>query len=89
MLERRATVDGGLAARLAEIATDPEVIGDIAARARSAFLEEFGVSVARGARAFKDPARDAPLSVMDRNSALQGLSEDLNELGRARRAPRE
>ena len=85
-LKRRAKVSSGLAARLAELATDPELVGGIAERAHSAFLDEFAVSVARGARAFAKPALDPPLGIVDRNAALQGLSEDLDELGRARRA---
>jgi hypothetical protein len=85
-LKRRAKVSSGLAARLAELATDPELVGGIADRAHSAFLDEFAVSVARGARAFKDPAFDAPLGILDRNAALQGVSDDLHELSRARRA---
>lgn len=83
VLERRATVDSGLATRLGEIATDPVVVGDIAARARSAFLDEFGVSVARGARAFAPP-RGKPLTEMDRNAELQRLAEDLESLGAGR-----
>lgn len=83
-LERRATVSAGLAARLAELATDPEVVGDIAQRAHRAFLDEFAVSVARGARAFEIPARSRRLNEMDRQAELQGLSEDLERLERAR-----
>ena len=85
-LKRRAKVSEGLAERLTELATDPDTVGDIAERAHRAFLDEFAVSVAAGARSFDDPARDAPLSVMDRNAQLQGLSEDLEGLERARRA---
>ncbi|MEO6115347.1 MAG: hypothetical protein ABIP33_03090 [Pseudolysinimonas sp.] len=85
-LKRRAKVSTGLAERLAELATDPELVGGLAARAHSAFLDEFAVSVARGVRSFNDPARDAPLSLMDRNAALQSLSDDLDVLGRARNA---
>jgi len=85
-LKRRARVSSGLAARLAELATDPDLVGEVADRARSAFLDEFAVSVARGARAFSDPARGAPLSDLDRNAELQALSEDLDELRRARGA---
>ncbi|HEY4225491.1 MAG TPA: hypothetical protein VGM70_06725 [Pseudolysinimonas sp.] len=83
-LDRRASVSAGLAARLAELATDPAVVGEIAERAHSAFLDEFAVSVARGARAFQDPAASAPLSAMDRNAELQGLADDLDRLGRGR-----
>ncbi|MEO6532695.1 MAG: hypothetical protein ABIO06_03860 [Pseudolysinimonas sp.] len=85
-LKRRAKVSSGLAERLAELATDPDLVGEVAERAHTAFLDEFAVSVARGVRSFNDPARDAPLSLMDRNAALQSLSDDLNELGRARNA---
>jgi hypothetical protein len=85
-LERRAKVSEGLAERLTELSVDADVVGDIAERAHAAFLDEFAVSVARGAHAFDDPVRGAPLSPMDRNAALQGLSEDLEELGRATRA---
>ena len=83
-LKRRAKVSSGLAARLAELATDPELVGEVAGRAHDAFLDEFAVSVARGARAFRNPAVDAPLTAMDRNSALQGLAEDLEGLERER-----
>jgi len=86
MLKRRAKVSEGLAARLNELAVDPDVLGEVADRAHAAFLDEFAVSVARGVRAFDDPVRGAPLSAMDRNAALQGLSEDLDDLLRARRA---
>jgi len=86
MLKRRAKVSEGLAARLNELAVDPDVLGEVADRAHAAFLDEFAVSVARGVRAFDDPVRGAPLSAMDRNDALQGLSEDLDDLLRARRA---
>ena len=82
VLERRATVSSGLAARLAELATDPEVVGDLAARAHRAFLDEFEVSVARGARAVR-AAPGAQLTAMERNAELQGLSEDLERLRRA------
>lgn len=85
-LKRRAKVSEGLAERLNELAVDPEVVGDVAERAHAAFLDEFAVSVARGVRAFDDPVRGVPLSAMDRNAALQGLSEDLDALGRATRA---
>ncbi len=85
-LKRRAKVSSGLAARLAELATDPDLVGGLADRAHSAFLDEFAVSVARGARAFTGPAPGAPLSAMDRNAELQALSEDLDELSRVRRA---
>ena len=84
VLQRRATVSGGLAARLAEIATDPDVVGDLAARAHSAFLDEFGVSVARGARAFTNPTGQKPLTEMDRMAELQGLADDIEKLGRDR-----
>jgi hypothetical protein len=83
LLDRRAAVSAGLAARLSELAGDSEVVGSIAERAHRAFLDEFAVSVARGVQAFRDPARDAPLSAMDRNAELQGLSEDLDGLLRA------
>lgn len=83
-LKRRAKVSEGLAARLTELATDPDTVGDIAERAHQAFLDEFAVSVAGGARSFDDPAGDSPLTTMDRNAQLQGLSEDLDELARAR-----
>jgi len=86
MLKRRAKVSEGLAERLNELAVDPDVLGEVADRAHAAFLDEFAVSVARGVRAFDDPVRGAPLSAMDRNDALQGLSEDLDDLLRARRA---
>jgi len=86
MLKRRAKVSEGLAERLNELAVDPDVLGEVADRAHAAFLDEFAVSVARGVRAFDDPVRGAPLSAMDRNAALQGLSEDLDDLLRARRA---
>jgi len=86
MLKRRAKVSEGLAERLNELAVDPDVLGEVADRAHAAFLDEFAVSVARGVRAFDDPVRGAPLSTMDRNAALQGLSEDLDDLLRARRA---
>jgi hypothetical protein len=82
-LKRRARVSAGLAARLAELATDPDVVGDIAERANSAFLDEFAVSVARGARAFRTPTGQ-PLSEMDRNAELQGLAEDLERLEQER-----
>jgi hypothetical protein len=83
-LKRRAKVSEGLAERLTELAADADVVGDLAERAHAAFLDEFEVSVASGVRAFDDPLRGAPLSAMDRNAALQGLSEDLEELGRER-----
>lgn len=83
-LKRRAKVSEGLAERLIEMSVDPDVVGQVADRAHAAFLDEFAVSVASGARAFDDPVRGAPLSAMDRNAALQGLSEDLDALGRAR-----
>ena len=86
MLKRRAKVSEGLAERLNELAVDPDVLGEVADRAHAAFLDEFAVSVARGVRAFDDPVRGAPLSAMDRNAALQGLSEDLDDLLRVRRA---
>jgi len=86
MLKRRAKVSEGLAERLNELAVDPDVLGEVADRAHAAFLDEFAVSVTRGVRAFDDPVRGAPLSAMDRNAALQGLSEDLDALERARRA---
>jgi len=89
MLKRRAKVSEGLAERLNELAVDPDVLGEVADRAHAAFLDEFAVSVARGVRAFDDPVRGAPLSAMDRNAALQGLSEDLDALERAGRAMRD
>ena len=79
-LKRRAKVSSGLAARLAELATDPEVVGEVADRAHSAFLDEFAVSVAQGVRAFDGPANRKPLTEMDRMAELQGLSEDLQKL---------
>jgi hypothetical protein len=85
-LKRRAKVSSGLAARLAEVATDPEVVGEVADRAHSAFLDEFAVSVAQGVRAFAEARAGTPLTEMDRVAQLQGLSEELDELGRARRA---
>jgi hypothetical protein len=86
LLDRRAAVSVGLAARLAELATDPDVVGGIAERAHRAFLDEFEVSMAGGVRAFRNPARGAPLTAMDRTAELQRLSEDLDQLGRVRRA---
>lgn len=88
LLDRRAAVSAGLAARLAELAIDPVVVGDIAERAHRAFLDEFEVSVASGARAFRNP-RGAPLTAMERTAELQRLSEDLDELARVRRAAAE
>ena len=85
-LKRRAKVSSGLAARLAELATDPDTVGEVADRAHSAFLDEFAVSVAQGVRAFDEPRGDTPLTEMDRVAELQGLSDDLEQLGRARRA---
>jgi hypothetical protein len=85
-LKRRAKVSSGLAARLAELATDPELVGEVADRARSAFLDEFAVSVAQGARMFDEPTGRTPLTEMDRMAELQGLSDDLERLGRPRRA---
>lgn len=81
-LKRRAKVSSGLAARLAELATDPELVGEVADRAHSAFLDEFAVSVAQGVRAFDEPRGGKQLTEMDRVAQLQGLSEDLDELGR-------
>jgi hypothetical protein len=81
-LKRRAKVSSGLAARLAELATDPVLVGELADRAHSAFLDEFAVSVASGARAVQGPANTKPLNQMDRNAELQGLSEDLEKLER-------
>ncbi|HEY4153559.1 MAG TPA: hypothetical protein VGM38_09580 [Pseudolysinimonas sp.] len=78
-LKRRAKVSSGLEARLTELATDPDVVGDLAARAHAAFLDEFAVSVAGGARAFM-PVGGKPLTAMERNAELQGLSEDLASL---------
>ncbi|HEU0207160.1 MAG TPA: hypothetical protein VFQ74_10790 [Pseudolysinimonas sp.] len=88
-LKRRAKVSSGLAARLAELATDPELVGEVADRAHRAFLDEFAVSVAQGVRAFEDSTRGAPLTTMDRTAELQRLSEDLEELSRDRRAAAE
>jgi hypothetical protein len=85
-LKRRAKVSSGLAARLAELATDPELVGEVADRAHSAFLDEFAVSVAQGARAFDRPTGGTPVTEMDRIAGLQGLSDDLDKLGRATRA---
>jgi len=85
-LKRRAKVSSGLAARLAELATDPELVGEVADRAHSAFLDEFAVSVVQGARAFDEPRGGKPLTEMDRVAQLQGLSEDLDELGRRARS---
>ena len=85
-LKRRARVSSGLAARLIELATDAEVVGDLAARAHSAFLDEFAVSVVQGARAFDGPGDQKPLSAMDRMAELRGLSDDLDELARVRGA---
>ncbi len=87
-LKRRAKVSTGLADRLTELATDPEVVGELASRAHSAFLDEFAVSVVRGAHAFDSPAGKKPLTEMDRVAQLQGLSEDLDDLGRIRRSTR-
>jgi hypothetical protein len=83
-LKRRAKVSSGLAARLAELATDPELVGEVADRVHSAFLDEFAVSVARGARAFKNPTGKKPLTEMDRMAELQGLADDIEKLGRDR-----
>ena len=47
-------------------------------------IPEFAVSVARGARAFKDPAGKKPLTEMDRMAELQGLADDIEKLGRDR-----
>jgi hypothetical protein len=80
MLERRATVSAGLAARLTELSTDPKVVGELAARAHSAFLDEFQVSVVQGARAFQTPQREAPLGSKDRARELRGLVKDLEAL---------
>jgi len=85
-LKRRARVSSGLAARLIELATDAEVVGDLAARAHGAFLDEFAVSVVQGARAFDGPGDQKPLSAMDRMAELRGLSDDLDELARVRGA---
>jgi hypothetical protein len=85
-LKRRAKVSSGLAARLTELATDSVVVGDLASRAHSAFLDEFAVSVVRGARAFETPKGQKPLTAMDRMAQLQTLSDDLEQLQRARRA---
>jgi hypothetical protein len=81
-LKRRARVSSGLAARLAELATDPELVGEVAERAHSAFLDEFAVSVAQGARSFDGPADRKPLTEMDRMAELQGLADDIEKLGR-------
>lgn len=80
-LRRRAKVSSGLAARLTELATDPELVGGIADRAHSAFLDEFEVSVARGARAFATPTDKKPLTEMDRIAELRGLADDIEKLG--------
>jgi hypothetical protein len=81
-LKRRAKVSSGLAVRLTELTTDPDVVGDLADRAHAAFLDEFAVSVARGVSAFA-PVVGTPLSDLERNAQLQGLSEDLESLRRA------
>jgi hypothetical protein len=83
-LKRRAKVSAGLAARLSELATDPDVVGDVAERAHAAFLDEFAVSVTQGVHAFDQQPRAARLSPMDRNAELQKLSDDLEELARHR-----
>jgi len=88
-LKRRAKVSSGLAARLAELATDPELVGEVADRAHQAFLDEFAVSVDHGVRALRDSASGAPLSVRERKVALQGVSDDLEKLGRASTAAAE
>ena len=85
VLERRATVSEGLAARLAVLATDPQAIGELAERAHRSFLDEFEVSVARGASAFDEPDLDRPMGVKDRAAELKGLAADLEELARHRR----
>ena len=85
-LERRATVSAGLAARLAEIATDPDVVGELAERAHRSFLDEFEVSVARGARAFDEPDLDRPMTTKDRDIELAGLAADLEQLARRPRS---
>lgn len=85
-LKRRAKVSSGLAARLAELATDPDTVRELAARAHQAFLDEFAVSIVQGARVFDEPRGRAPLTEMDRMAQLQGLSDDLDELARVRRA---
>lgn len=81
-LERRATVSAGLAARLALLATDPDVVKDLAERAHRSFLDEFEVSVARGASAFDEPDLDRPMSPKDRKVELEGLAADLEQLRR-------
>ena len=83
-LKRRAKVSSGLAERLTELATDADVVGEVAERAHAAFLDEFAVSVTQGVRAFDDPPRAARLSLMDRTAELHRLSEDLDELARQR-----
>jgi len=85
-LKRRAKVSEGLAERLTEMSVDPEVVGQVADRAHAAFLDEFAVSVVQGARAFDEPKGPKLVTAMDRNAALQGLSEDLEALERATRA---
>jgi hypothetical protein len=82
-LKRRAKVSSGLAARLAELATDPELVGEVADRAHTAFLDEFAASVVGGARAVTRSPSGPALTVMERNAELQGLSEDLEALRRA------
>ncbi|MES1212784.1 MAG: hypothetical protein ABUT11_04485, partial [Leifsonia sp.] len=83
-LKRRAKVSAGLSARLAELATDSDVVGELAERAHAAFLDEFAVSVTQGVRAFDELPRAARLSPMDRNAELHRLSEDLGNLARQR-----
>ncbi len=83
-LERRAAVSAGLASRLTDMATDPQVVDDIAGRAHGAFLDEFEVSVARGARAFESPVTNQALTAKDRASELKHLADDLERLRRGR-----
>jgi len=77
-LKRRARVSEGLAERLADLALDPQVIGEVADRAHAAFLDEFAVSVARGARSLHEPP--SPLTELERLAELQALSEHLEGL---------
>lgn len=82
MLKRRAKVSSGLAARLAELATDPDIVGEVAERAHAAFLDEFAASVVGGARSLTRTPSGPALTAMERNAELQGLSEDLEKLER-------
>ena len=81
MLKRRAKVSSGLAARLADLATDPETGGEVAERARRAFRDEFAVSVVGGARAVTRQPAGPPLTERQRNAELKGLAADLENLG--------